>query len=97
MQGGDDHVRAEARELSVMFTDIRGFSTIAEHMDAVSIATLLNDHLAILADAIPAAGGTVDQLIGDAIMAFRGGPDQLDGSAGRSLRHSPRAHHPLRA
>src|SRR3546814_1470032 len=89
MQGGDDHVRAEARELSVMFTDIRGFSTLAEHMDAVSIATLLNDHFAILADAIEAEGGTVDKFIGDAIMEFWGEQEPMDEPPDRALPAAP--------
>lgn len=87
MMRGSGAVEAiEERVVTVMFTDIRGFSTIAEHMDAPEIAALLNEHFDMLAEAIEAEGGTVDKYIGDAIMAFWGAPEHLPDHAARALR-----------
>lgn len=77
---------SEERPVTVMFTDIRGFSALAEHMGAAETAALLNAHFTLLADCIEAEGGTVDKFIGDAIMAFWGAPDEQADHAARALR-----------
>ena len=80
MQRDSDRQLASAeREITVMFTDIAGFTRIAEGTDAETLAGFLNDHFAIIAGAVEAEDGTVDKFIGDAVMAFWGAPeDQLD-------------------
>ena len=74
---------AEPREaiVTVMFTDIAGFTTLSEQMDAAAAAKLLNHHFAILCRAVDAHGGTVDKFLGDGMMAFFGAPDRLKGHA----------------
>jgi len=62
------------RELTVMFTDIVGFSTIGQRLTPRRLATFINRHFAILAAAVEAQGGTVDKYIGDSVMAFWGAP-----------------------
>ena len=64
----------EKRELTILFTDIRGFTTFSEKMDAKSLAAFLNDYLGIMTGIIFKNGGTLDKYIGDAIMAFWGAP-----------------------
>ena len=86
MQSGESLEATEERVLTIMFTDIRGFSTIAEQMEAAEIAGLLNEHFNMLAEPIEAEGGTVDKYIGDAIMAFWGAPEQMPDHAARALR-----------
>lgn len=86
MQGGKAVDATEERVLTIMFTDIRGFSTIAEHMDGGEIAGFLNEHFDMLAGPIEAEGGTVDKYIGDAIMAFWGAPERMPDHAARALR-----------
>lgn len=86
MQRGEEVEATQERVLTVMFTDIRGFSTIAEHMDATGIAELLNVHFDMLAGPIEAEGGTVDKYIGDAIMAFWGAPEEMPDHAARAMR-----------
>lgn len=86
MQRGEEIEATQERILTVMFTDIRGFSTIAEHMDAAGIAELLNIHFDMLAGPIEAEGGTVDKYIGDAIMAFWGAPEEMPDHAARAMR-----------
>ncbi|HYE51452.1 MAG TPA: adenylate/guanylate cyclase domain-containing protein [Azospirillaceae bacterium] len=84
--GGSDGVRSEERDVTVMFTDIKGFSTLAEAMSPAETAALLNDHFSMLAACIEAEGGTVDKFIGDAVMAFWGAPDHQPDHALRAMR-----------
>ncbi|MEK9833320.1 MAG: adenylate/guanylate cyclase domain-containing protein [Rhodospirillaceae bacterium] len=86
MQRGETIETSEERLLTIMFTDIRGFSTLAEHMDAGEVADMLNTHFEMLGSAIEAEGGTVDKYIGDAIMAFWGAPEPAPDHAARALR-----------
>ncbi|WP_207455912.1 adenylate/guanylate cyclase domain-containing protein [Azospirillum sp. SYSU D00513] len=77
---------SEERDVTVMFTDIRGFSQLAEHLGAADTAALLNEHFTQLADCIEAEGGTVDKFIGDSIMAFWNAPEEQEDHAARALR-----------
>ncbi|MDQ6434275.1 CHASE2 domain-containing protein [Mesorhizobium sp. LHD-90] len=66
----------ERRELTVLFCDVRGFTTISEQMkdDPEGLTRLMNRLLNPLSDVILKAGGTIDKYIGDAIMAFWNAP-----------------------
>ena len=64
----------EQRRLSILFTDIRGFSTISEHMQPAALAELLTEHLGAQTRIVFAQEGFVDKYIGDAVMAFWGAP-----------------------
>jgi adenylate cyclase len=97
MQRGETIDTSEERVLTIMFTDIRGFSTRAEHMDAHEIAELLNTHFEMLGSAIEAEGGTVDKYIGDAIMAFWGAPEIVPDHAARALRAATEIQRRVRA
>ncbi|MER8548092.1 adenylate/guanylate cyclase domain-containing protein [Mesorhizobium sp. M1169] len=79
---------AEPREavVTVMFTDIVGFTTLSEQMDAAAAARLLNHHFEILCGAVDAHGGTVDKFLGDGMLAFFGAPDRLKGHAPAAVR-----------
>ena len=76
---------SENRAITVMFTDIVGFSTLSEHMPAAETAAMLNEHFAILVDCIEAEGGTVDKYIGDSVMAFWE-PDDTGVNVDRAIR-----------
>ena len=80
-QGEDANVESEERELTVMFTDIVGFTPICEGMNAKEVAEFINDHLTILAECVEAEGGTIDKYIGDALMAFWGAPEKMENTA----------------
>jgi adenylate cyclase len=67
-------VGGEKKELTIMFSDIRSFTTFSERMDAKALAKLLNDYLGIMTGIVFANEGTLDKYIGDAIMAFWGAP-----------------------
>ena len=86
LRRADRAVTSEERELTIMFTDIRAFSTLAEKMQPYEIAELLNRHFNLLAGCIEAEGGTVDKYIGDCIMAFWGAPEEMTDHAARALR-----------
>jgi adenylate cyclase len=64
----------EMRELTVMFCDIRGFTTIAEGLDAQHLTRLINRFLTPMTDIVRAHRGTIDKYIGDCIMAFWNAP-----------------------
>ncbi len=73
-------------EVSVLFSDIRGFSTLAERMGARDVALVVGKHLSAMAEVVASHGGTIDKFQGDAVMAVFGAPDPLPGHAGRALR-----------
>jgi adenylate cyclase len=62
------------RDMTVLFCDVRGFTTISEQFDAVGLTTLINKLLTPLTNVILANKGTVDKYMGDAIMAFWNAP-----------------------
>jgi adenylate cyclase len=64
----------ETRELTVMFTDIRGFTTIAESMKPEELIQLMNDFLTPMSDLVMSNRGTIDKYMGDAMMAFWNAP-----------------------
>jgi adenylate cyclase len=64
----------EARTLTIMFCDVRGFTAMAERLDARSLTQFMNEFLTSMGDAVLAHGGTIDKYIGDAIMAFWNAP-----------------------
>jgi adenylate cyclase len=67
-------VGGEKKELTILFSDIRGFTSFSEKMDAKSLAGFLNDYLGIMTDIVFECDGTLDKYIGDAVMAFWGAP-----------------------
>ncbi|MCG8694486.1 MAG: hypothetical protein MI806_25035 [Minwuiales bacterium] len=85
-RGGEDAERSEEREVTVLFTDIVGFTAFAEEMPAPAVAAFLNEHFTLVAACIEAEGGTVDKYMGDALMAFWGAPDQQPDHAERACR-----------
>lgn len=62
------------RELSVIFVDMRGFSTITETMAPEAVVRLLNVYISEVTEALVASGATIDKFMGDAIMAFWNAP-----------------------
>ncbi len=67
-------LEGETRELAILFSDIRDFTSISERMASQEIVSSLNDYFEIMVDIIMGRGGVVDKYIGDAIMAFFGAP-----------------------
>ena len=67
-------VSGESRELTVLFSDVRGFTTISEGLDPHELTTLMNEMLTPMTHVIHEHRGTIDKYMGDAIMAFWGAP-----------------------
>jgi adenylate cyclase len=64
----------EKREMTAIFTDIKGFSTISEQLDPALLVRLLNRYLTLMSNIVMENLGTIDKYIGDAIVAFYGAP-----------------------
>ena len=73
-------------EVTVLFSDIRGFSTIAERLGAREVASVVGRHLSAMAEVVTAHGGTIDKFQGDAVMAVFGAPEPLADHAERALQ-----------
>jgi adenylate cyclase len=67
-------VKPRKTEITVMFSDIRGFTTISEQLDAQELAVFLNQYLSEMTQIVIERLGTLDKYIGDAVMAFWGAP-----------------------
>ena len=64
----------EVRNLTVMFTDIRGFTSISESLSPEELIQLMNDFLTPMSDLVMESRGTIDKYMGDAMMAFWNAP-----------------------
>ncbi|HEX7155352.1 MAG TPA: adenylate/guanylate cyclase domain-containing protein [Thermoanaerobaculia bacterium] len=64
----------ERRELSILFSDIRGFTSISEASEPEEVVDMLNEYLTKMVDILLAHGGTLDKFIGDAVMGFWNAP-----------------------
>ncbi len=74
----------EMREITVMFTDVRGFTTISEQFDPPGLTRFMNRFLTPMTDLILGNRGTIDKYMGDAIMAFWNAPVTVEGHAVRA-------------
>jgi len=75
-------------DLSIIFTDIRGFTTLSEKLTPEEVVALLNPYLEAMSQVIYKHGGTVDKYEGDAIIAFFGEPVPYKDHAARAIRAS---------
>jgi class 3 adenylate cyclase len=79
-------IRSVSRNITVVFTDIVGFTTLSESLDAEKVATLLNEHFGDISAAVEDEEGTIDKFIGDSVMAFWGAPQKQPDHAQRAAR-----------
>lgn len=95
--GIDRAAKAREAELTMLFSDIVGFTAVSEHMSAAETAELLNEHFALLVEAVESEGGTVDKFIGDGMLAFWGAPDARADHAVAAVRTSQRISHAVKS
>ena len=81
----DFRQQAQSREISVLFSDIRGFTALSEVSAPEEVVAMLNDYFSRQVGVIFAHGGTLDKFIGDAIMAFWGAPAAQEDHAARAV------------
>jgi adenylate cyclase len=81
-----ERLEPEERSVSVLFTDIVGFTEIGGRLPAPQLAEFLNRHFGLLAGCIQAEQGTIDKYIGDSVMAFWGAPVAQPDHAQRACR-----------
>lgn len=81
-----DTAEMRTMEVSILFADICGFTTISETKTPAEVSGFLSNFFGAAADAIFMHGGTLDKFIGDAVMAFFGAPIKQDDHADRAVR-----------
>jgi len=82
----DAKLAANRRRMTVLFSDIRGFTSMSEKMQPEEVVTFLREYLTVMTEAVFKHGGTVDKYIGDAIMALYNVPFEAPDHALRAVR-----------
>lgn len=82
----DSHTRASRKEITVLFTDVRGFTALSERLEPEETAALLNEFFAAATEEIFRLDGTLDKYLGDGVMAFFGDPVWYPDHAERAFR-----------
>ncbi len=85
---GVEAMRGKRAELTILFSDIRGFTTMSEKMTPEQLVDVLNEYLGAMTEVIHRHGGTVDKYEGDLVMAFFGAPVWYPDHAERAVRCS---------
>jgi class 3 adenylate cyclase/HAMP domain-containing protein len=81
----DVNVTSRRKNLTVFFSDIRGFTPMSEHMEPEELTDYLNEYLSAMTEIVFKHGGTLDKYIGDAIMVFFGDPMAYEDHAERAV------------
>lgn len=75
----------EKREVTILMTDVRGFTALVERLQPTTVVALLNHYLSAMIEIIQQHGGTIDEIIGDAILVLFGAPVQMPDAARRAV------------
>jgi len=81
-----EYRRPELRQVSVLFCDLVGFTSLAEHRDPEDVRELLSGYFALAKTIVARHGGMIEKFIGDAVMAVWGAPVALEDDAERAVR-----------
>ena len=80
------HLGGENQTVTILFSDIRGFTRMSEHMEPHAVVELLNEYFAEMTDLIFESGGTLDKYLGDGIMVLYGEPFLAGADAFRATK-----------
>ncbi|AKG22469.1 adenylate/guanylate cyclase domain-containing protein [Calothrix sp. 336/3] len=84
----DAKLGGDRKEVSILFSDIRGYTTLTENLEAEEVVSMLNEYFESMVEAVFKYKGTLDKYIGDAIMAVYGSPLPLDEHAWMAVQTS---------
>jgi adenylate cyclase len=76
----------EKRTVTILMSDLRGFTALAERLEATEVVSLLNHYLSAMVEVIQRNGGTIDEIIGDAILVLFGAPVAMENDPQRAVR-----------
>jgi len=85
----------EQRDITILFSDIRSFTTITEKNSAQNVVDFLNRHFDIMVGIIKKYGGSIDKFIGDAIVAMFGAPQNFEDNSARAIKAAIEMSHAL--
>ncbi|HYW18702.1 MAG TPA: adenylate/guanylate cyclase domain-containing protein [Nodularia sp. (in: cyanobacteria)] len=91
----DAKLGGDRKEVSILFSDIRGYTTLTENLEAEEVVSMLNDYFESMVEAVFKHKGTLDKYIGDAIMAVFGSPLPLENHAWMAVQTSVEMRHRL--
>ncbi|MGD1804688.1 GAF domain-containing protein [Dapis sp. BLCC M126] len=94
--GEDALLEGERKEVTILFSDIRGYTTITEDLEASEVVKLLNQYFETMVEAVFDHEGTLDKFIGDALMAVFGAPLSLENHALMAVKTALDMRHRLR-
>jgi len=97
LEKGDLALEGETREITVLLSDIRGYTALTEWLGAAEVVTLLNEYFAILVETVIAEEGVVDKFMGDAMLCWFGAPVTTDDHGARAVRAALRMEERLAA
>ncbi|MEL6879871.1 MAG: adenylate/guanylate cyclase domain-containing protein [Cyanobacteria bacterium J06607_10] len=84
--GEDVLMVGERKDVTVLFSDIRGYTTLTEKLEAAEVVSMLNEYFETMVEAVFHCEGTLDKFIGDALMAVFGAPLPLENHAWSAIR-----------
>lgn len=86
VEQGGTATEPEAREVSILFADIRNFTALIERMDPHQAVALVNEHHSLMVKVVFECGGTLDKFLGDGLLAYFGAPFLQEDHCARAVR-----------
>ncbi|HEY9628944.1 MAG TPA: GAF domain-containing protein [Coleofasciculaceae cyanobacterium] len=93
--GDEALMEGERKEVTILFSDIRGYTSLTEEMEASEVVSLLNNYFGTMVEAVFDHEGTLDKFIGDALMAVFGAPLPLENHAWMAVQSALDMRHRL--